>query len=137
ARSDASGKRRRRGPWRGESRDRPTFIPPAAGLRSSDLERAPAVGTSVDLELADGPNLDRTGPCGRDPGRDPQRLVEVARIDQVESRELFLGLGERTVDDRHLAVADAHGRRGLDRLERFSPKPMPFLGDRGTELRAL
>src|SRR5689334_16771048 len=74
---------------------------------------------SIHLQLAHRPYLDAADARGRDPGGEVDRLVQVAGVDQVEARELLLGLGERTVGERQPAVADAHGGGGLDGLERL------------------
>ena len=58
---------------------------------------------------------------------DLDRVVQVSRLDQVEAGQLLLGLGERTVGDRHPAVPHPHGRRGLDRLERLGGDQQPAL----------
>ena len=42
--------------------------------------------------------------------RDLDRLVQVARLDDVEAADRLLRLGERPVDDEHLAAAHADGR---------------------------
>lgn len=48
----------------------------------------------------------------RNSGRNANRLVEVACLDQHESRNLFVGFGKWAIGDRDLAVSDPHrGRR--------------------------
>src|SRR3954469_15129518 len=67
----------------------------------------------------DRPDFDRADLRGRDARGDLDRLVQIARLDHVETREALLGLGERSVGDRHLAVAHPHrrgARNGLQRL---------------------
>src|SRR6266404_5696091 len=48
---------------------------------------------------------------------DRYRLVQVFRLDQVVAAELFLGLSERAVGDRGLAVAHPNRSRGRRLLE--------------------
>src|SRR3954453_5671859 len=59
----------------------------------------------------DRPDFDRADLRGRDARGDLDRLVQIARLDHVETRETLLGLRERPVRDRHLAVAHPN-RRG-------------------------
>ena len=66
-------------------------------------------------ELPDRADLDRAVLRRRDLRRGLDRLVEVARLDQVEAAERLLRLGERPVGRDGLAVDDADGRRGRGR----------------------
>src|SRR3989449_9581433 len=61
----------------------------------------------------DRPDLDRAATGHGNPGRDGDRLVEIARIDQEVAAQLLLGLRERAVGHYPFALAypDA-GRRG-------------------------
>src|SRR3954471_15249430 len=67
----------------------------------------------------DRPDFDRADLRGRDARGDLDRLVQIAHLDHVETRETLLGFRERPVRDRHLAVAHPHrrgARNGLQRL---------------------
>ena len=73
----------------------------------------------IDIQLADRPDLDAAMFRRRNAAGDLKRLVEVLCIDQVEAGQLLLGLGERTVIELHLAVADPHRCRGVHRVQRL------------------
>src|SRR5512134_3553583 len=90
------------------------------------------------------PHFDASDPGGRPVRGNPDGLVEVARLDEEEPANLFLGFREGSVRDRHLAVANAHGRCGgralkgvgddqapaaaqaLDVVEGFLPQRLPL-----------
>ena len=55
------------------------------------------------------PDLDRPHLSQRVRGRDLDRLVHAAALDEVEPADHLLGLGKRTVGDKRLPVADADG----------------------------
>src|SRR6266545_2275810 len=74
-------------------------------------------------------DLDRARPRRGDTCRDRRRLVQVLRIDDVVAAELFAGLGEGAVGRQRLAVADADGRGGRNRLERVAGAVFPALLD--------
>src|ERR1041384_5444079 len=84
-------------------------------------------------DRADGPHLDRSNRRRRDLRGDLDRLVEIPRFDHVEAGEELLGLGERAVGDRDLAVAHAHRGRGGDRLQRLGGDAVAALADRLVE----
>src|SRR4051794_31804373 len=69
------------------------------------------------VELHDRADLHGAEPGRRDPGGDLDRVVRVARLDQVEAAELLLGLRERTIGGRGPSVPDPHGRGRAHRLE--------------------
>src|SRR5215472_3330361 len=65
-------------------------------------------------------HLDRADPCQRRTSGESDRLVEVAHVDQRESAELFLSLGEGPIGGRHAPVTNTY-RYGLAyALERAS-----------------
>src|SRR5262245_57329112 len=76
-------------------------------------------GDRLAIQFSDWPDFDAAFACRRNFRRHLDRVVQVSRLDQVEAGQLLLRLRERAVGDRHLAVADAHCRRRLDRLERL------------------
>src|SRR5580692_494754 len=57
----------------------------------------------------DGPDFDRTPACRRDSRGQSQSLVEVFGFDEVIASKLFLGFGERAIQDRPLALAHPNG----------------------------
>src|SRR4029079_996451 len=76
---------------------------------------ADALGNGADV--AHRANLDATQ---LRPGKfhgDPNGLVHVVSLDEIEPAEHFFGLGEWTVDRRRLAIADANRLCGGGRLE--------------------
>src|SRR5215211_5825227 len=78
-------------------------------------DRGPTLGAVEFPERAD---LDAPEAGRWHLGGDPDRLVEIARFDQVEAAQLFPRLGEGTVGDRQLAVADPDRRGRLHRFQR-------------------
>src|SRR5206468_2770016 len=54
---------------------------------------------------------------------------KLAGFDEIEARELLFRFRERAVGDRELAVADANGRRGVDRLQRFRRHQLPAFSE--------
>src|SRR5512132_1932691 len=83
-----------------------------ASLGSRFLDQVP--GFVEDHHRAD---LDRPELGARDLRRPFDRLVEVLAVEHVEAAQLLLGLGEGPVGDLALAVAHAHGGRGLSGVE--------------------
>src|SRR4051812_15916976 len=75
------------------------------------------------------PDLDAPVLRGRDPRRDLNRVIQVARLDHVEAAELLLGFGERPVGRRQLAAADPEGGRRADRLQRLARHIVAALPD--------
>ena len=70
------------------------------------------------LPLHQRPHLDRAAhPRGRDPRGDLERRIEIVRLDHDEAADVLLRVDERTVGEQRLSVLNAHGRRGLDRLQ--------------------
>src|SRR5512143_1560336 len=63
----------------------------------------------ADLDPVTGPGL-----------RDLERCGHVRRLDDAEAADRLLRLGERTVDDGHLAVRVANGRRRRRALQLFT-----------------
>src|SRR5688572_7223072 len=96
--------------------------PERAASRTDRLHRsARALHSCLWLvEHDDGTDLDRSGARRRNARAHGNGLVEIARIDEVESAQLLLGLGERPVRRRNLAVADADGRCRLSWLQRLT-----------------
>src|SRR5882762_9617521 len=78
-------------------------------------------------KIAHRAHFDAADSCRRNTRGQLKRLVEIVRIDQVEARQLFLGLGKRSIGGRHLAVAYAHGGRGVHRMQRFGRDDLPGL----------
>src|SRR5690349_13158462 len=68
----------------------------------------------TDVELANRPHFDAAELCRRNSRCELDGLVEIACLDEIEARELLLGFGEWPVGDRELAVAHAHGGRGVN-----------------------
>ena len=81
------------------------------------------------LELHDRPNLDRAGPRRRNASGDLDGFVQVLRVDQVVTSELFLGLGKRAVGGGDFALPDANRRGGLRRLQRVAADVLAALLD--------
>src|SRR5215204_5883535 len=103
-----------RPPRRGRTRRAPgsAWRPPAP-TRAGTGGRPPRPSVVLD----DRANLDASALRPGDLGGPLDRLVQVLAVEDVEARELLLGLRERAVGDQALAVGHAHGRRGGDRLE--------------------
>src|SRR5262249_44313881 len=68
-------------------------------------------------EVDERPDLDGAQRGEGDTRSDPHRLAEIARLDHDHAAERLLGLHERTVGRRYLAVADLHGRGRRRELE--------------------
>src|SRR5438034_972141 len=56
-------------------------------------------------------------------------VVQIAGVDEVESAQLLLRLGEGTVGGGQLAVPDPHGRGRVNRLERLPRDVVAALAD--------
>src|SRR5262249_3970603 len=56
-------------------------------------------------------------PSGRDARRDLEGRVEIVRLDEDEAAEVLFRIHERPIREKRLSVLDAHGGRGLDRLQ--------------------
>src|SRR5581483_11105781 len=82
-------------------------------------------------------NLDRTVPRHRNPSRKPDRGIQVLRLDQGVSSELFARLRERTVGDKRLCVAHPYRRRRRGRLQRVAVQVLTGSGDLPGELLVL
>src|SRR5580704_17347913 len=86
-----------------EQRNRRAPLSPSLYDRASKLH----------IQLPDGTHLDTSVVGAGAASRDFNRNVKVLRVHYVEPAELLLGLGERTVGGRGLAVTDAErGRIG-------------------------
>src|SRR6266545_185480 len=68
-------------------------------------------------ELPHRPHLDAPKAGRRDLRGHLNGLVQVPRLDQNESAELLLGLGEGPIGNRQLAIPNSHGRRCANGLE--------------------
>src|SRR5579885_2523949 len=82
-------------------------------------------------------NLDRTVPRHRNPSRKPDRGIQVLRLDQVVSSELFARLRERTVGDKRLCVAQPDRRRRRGRLQRVAVQVLTGSSDSPGKLLVL
>src|SRR5579864_1393607 len=83
------------------------------------MESAPPERSAVDDQLTGGAHLDGPETRARDLRGQVDGLVQVPRLEQVESRDHLLRLGEGAVGDGRLPAADAHARgraRGLEGL---------------------
>src|SRR5262249_945092 len=89
-----------------------TIAPPWASLAPSGSELR-----TGRAEVAEGPDLDGAQRGEGDTRSDPHRLAEIACLDHGNAAERLLGLHERTVGRRYLAVADLHGRGRRGELE--------------------
>jgi hypothetical protein len=83
----------------------------AIGLEGDafDVEPEPCT-VRLDLQRSvppEWPHFDRPVLGSGVPGRDLNRLVQAAALDDVEPADYLLGLGERTISDDRLPVADA------------------------------
>src|SRR5215469_6256272 len=85
----------------------------------------PGAGSRLLPDRADGPDFHAAYLRGRGLRGDLNGLVEVARLDQIETGELLLRLGERAVRDGQAAVAHPHRRRGGNRLQSLRGDAMP------------
>src|SRR5712671_3271338 len=74
-------------------------------------------------------HFDRARARGRDAGGELDRLVEILGLDEVEAAQLLARLREGAVGGDRLAVLDAHGGRGRDRLQRLPADVVPALAD--------
>src|SRR4029079_6333893 len=77
----------------------------------------------------DRPHVDAAEPRRRDLRRPLDRVVQVARFDQVVAAELLLRFGERAVRGRDLPVAHADGGGGADRLQGVAAQVVAALLD--------
>src|SRR6187455_2541376 len=77
------------------------------------------------LQLAYRPHFDAAELRRRNPRRDLDGFVEIARVDEIEARELLLGFGERPVGHAELAIAHAHGGGGMYGVERLCGDEVP------------
>src|SRR5439155_6788500 len=106
---------------------------PCVSLEEGSVERSTkhwsrAVDPPPDgLDVLHRPNLDAAGVGPGALRRDAHRLVQVLGLDQVEAREHFLGLGERSILDRLSAVADAYRLGGGRALEHLGIEQAPVL----------
>jgi hypothetical protein len=78
-------------------------------------------------------SIDPTRADGIFDAKDLNDAIQVASkilgVDQVIAAELLFRLGERAVGGRHLAVANAHGGRRLNRLQGFAADVVAGLFD--------
>src|ERR1022692_2833125 len=88
------------------------------------------LGTGVHLERA---HLDRAAAGFRRFRRPRQRRIQVVRLDDPESAELLLGLGEGAIGGEYLAVAHPHHGRDAGRLQAAGEDPGPRLAERGVD----
>src|SRR6187401_2656719 len=87
--------------------------------------------SSSALPLDQRPHLDRAAhPRRRHPRGDVERRVEVVGLDEAEAAHVLLCVDERAVGEERLAVLDAHGRRGLDRLQLLAADDLRRPSDR-------
>src|SRR5688500_16962975 len=89
----------------------------SAWTRGSALKRSGSFG----LERSD---LDGTAAGLRRLGGDLQCRVEVGCLDDPETAEVLLGLGERSVGRDHLVTGGVDGGRCLDRLQATAEDPV-------------
>src|SRR5688572_11309736 len=107
---------------------------PRRSAAGPDLLRG---GARRGADRPDRAHLDASHRGRRDSGGEADRLVQVARLDHVEARQLLLGLGERTVAHADLAVAHAHGGGRLDGLQRLGGDAVAALPDRAVVFEAV
>src|SRR6478672_5464744 len=69
------------------------------------------------------PDLDRAHLGHRVPGRDFDRFLEAAALEDVEAADDLLGLGERAVGDDRLPVADTDGASSARRSQLIAGHP--------------
>src|SRR6185312_7341748 len=108
-----------------------------SGLKNSAGFARGLVRHAVDLEVAAGPHFDGSPRGARDTRGDLDRLVEIARLDEVETGHHFLRLGEGAVRQHGLPVANPHARRGSRGLERFGLDELPAREEPVVELEML
>src|SRR5262249_23687618 len=89
---------------------------------------------SIDHEIAAWPHLDRAELGGRQAGGHPDRLVEIARFDEVEAGPLLLGFGIGSIDHPGPPIAHPHARGAADRLERLGLDELPGAEEAFVEL---
>src|SRR5437763_4927389 len=77
------------------------------------------LSTGIGVQFAHGTNFDAADARRRNLRCELHRFVQILGIDQIEARELLLGLGERAIGHRYLAVAHAHRGCGVDALQRL------------------
>src|SRR5215470_17929252 len=96
--------------------------PPSSGAAASSrmLKNSQAFfsGLLRVMQLLDGTHLDGADAGGWESRGHCARLVHVLGLDEEESAELLLGLGERAVRDGGLAAADPDGAGGPRPLQR-------------------
>src|ERR1022692_4894650 len=78
-------------------------------------------------------HLDRAAAGFRRLRRPRQRRIQVGRLDDPESAELLLGLGEGAIGGEYLAVAHPHHGRDAGRLQAAGEDPGPRLAERGVD----
>src|SRR5687768_6169717 len=105
--------------------------------RETSLHRFGPRRSHVFADRPDRAHLDAADRGRRDAGGDLDGLVQVARLDQVEAGEAFLGLGEGPVGDRDLAVSHPHGGSGGHRLQGFRGQALAARAHRDVELHAV
>src|SRR6266550_5450389 len=69
------------------------------------------------------PDLDRPGPSHRVSGRDLDRLLEAAALDDVEPADRLFAFDERTICDDGLSVADADRAGSAGRSQLIAGDP--------------
>src|SRR2546429_9993124 len=77
------------------------------------------LSAGIRVQFADGTDFDAANARRRNLRCELYRFVQILGIDQIESRELLLGLGKRAIGHGYLAVAHAHRGRGVDALQRL------------------
>src|ERR1022692_534554 len=78
-------------------------------------------------------HLDRAAAGFRRLRRPRQRRIQVVRLDDPESAELLLGLGEGAIGGESLPVAHPHHGRDAGRLQAAGEDPGPRLAERGVD----
>src|SRR5688572_5410043 len=108
--------------------------------RRSLARKAPWLAPRLGHGFADRPHRPHLDTAHRRRGNlrgELDGLVQVARLDEIEPGETFLGLGKRPVGHRQLAVPYAHGGGGGDRLQRLGGDAVAARADPGVELHAM
>src|SRR6188508_601898 len=92
------------------------------GVRSRPGGRGSLLG--ADLQLANGPHFDAAELRRRNLRGELDGFVEIARFEEIEARELLLGLGKGSVGDAELPVAHTHCGGGVHGMKRFRGNEM-------------
>ena len=79
------------------------------------------------INVTDGTYFNAAGAHPRELLSHADRVFDAIRLDEVESRENFLRLGERPVDGSRSSAPDSHGPRGCRRLQHLRVEQLAFL----------